>query len=118
VQTGSVVLTFLPSKVFSEELEAATALAASVDQTTGQDTGHVTGQVTGQDKILAFCKQPKTAKEIMHLLGLTHRESFYNNYLKPLLQKQLLSMTEPTKPKSRNQRYFTREPAHFSKPIE
>lgn len=96
-QAGTVAITFLPSTFFLKDIEQT--------PTTNKDQS--TGQVTGQDKILKFCEQPKTAKEIMTLIGLKHRESFANNYLKPLLQKKLLSMTIPDKPNSKNQKYFT-----------
>lgn len=104
------MITFYPSTLFlddTKEVEAEPAPILSVEQTTGQVAGQVTGQVSGQDKILEFCKQPRTAKEIMKFLGLKHRESFYKNHLKPLLQKKLLLMTIPSKPQSKNQKYFT-----------
>lgn len=65
----------------------------------------VTGQVTL--RILSFCQQPQKASAIQSLLNLKHRETFFNNYLKPLLSKGLLSLTIPEKPKSRLQRYRT-----------
>lgn len=106
-EPGAVMVTFLPSTFFLEEEKVEQALMADEKQTTGHDTGHDTGHVTGQDKILEFCKQPRPAKEIMKLLGLKHRESFYKIYLKPLIQQELLLMTIPNKPKSKNQQYFT-----------
>ena len=93
------MITFLPSTFFLEGTKEESILIANENQ--------VTGQVTGQDKILEFCKQPRTAKEIMKLMGLKHRESFYKKYLNPLLKKKLLLMTIPDKPQSRNQQYFT-----------
>ena len=106
-QPGAVMVTFLPSNFFLEEEKVEQVLMADEKQTTGHDTGHDTGHVTGHDKILEFCKQPRPAKEIMKLLGLKHRESFYKIYLKPLIQQELLLMTIPNKPKSKNQQYFT-----------
>jgi len=102
-QPGSVTITFLPSDFFLEKTKKGPALIAHENQATGQ----VSGQVSGQVKILEFCKQPRTAKEIMKLLELKHRESFYNKHLKPLIQKELLLMTIPNKPRSKNQKYFT-----------
>lgn len=103
-QPNMVMVTFLPNTYFVQEVEKEEhALVVNQEQITGQ----VTGQVTGQDKILEYCQQPRTAKEIMKFLGLKHRESFYKNYLKPLMQKGLLLMTIPNKPNSRDQKYFT-----------
>ncbi len=56
-------------------------------------------------KILDFCRAGRSVKEIMHFLGLKHRETFLNNYLHPLIQEHLISMTVPDKPKSPKQRY-------------
>lgn len=57
-------------------------------------------------KILDFCRAGRSVKKIMQLLGLKHRETFLNNYLKPLIQRSLISMTIPDKPKSPKQRYM------------
>jgi ATP-dependent DNA helicase RecG len=66
----------------------------------------VTPQVTGQVEILEFCLAPKSAKEIMEFLQLKDRKSFNKNYLKPLLQRSLLQMTIPERPKSQHQKYI------------
>jgi hypothetical protein len=68
----------------------------------------VTGQVTIQIgiQILAFCLEPRKASEIQKLLQLKHRETFQNNYLRPLLNAQLLALTIADKPNSRLQRYI------------
>lgn len=47
--------------------------------------------------------------EIREHLGLRHRETFVNNYLRPLLDKGLLKRTIPGKPRSPKQRYRTTE---------
>ena len=44
-------------------------------------------------------------KEIMDRMGLSHRPTFRKNYLNPALEKGLVVMTMPDKPRSRNQRY-------------
>jgi len=45
----------------------------------------------------------------MGLIGLKHWKTFQTNYLKPLLQQELLAMTIPEKPTSSKQRYITTE---------
>jgi ATP-dependent DNA helicase RecG len=70
-------------------------------------TGQVTGQVAAD--VLQFCEQPRKASEIQVLVGVKHRETFQDNYLKPLMAKGWLAMTIPDKPKSRLQRYQTTE---------
>ena len=45
------------------------------------------------------------AAEIMDRLGLSHRPTFRTNYLNPALDQELIRMTIPDKPSSRNQKY-------------
>jgi len=58
-------------------------------------------------KILVFTITPKSRKEIMDLLGLGTHTDNYVRYIAPLLEKGLLAMTLPDKPKSKNQKYIT-----------
>ena len=51
---------------------------------------------------------PYTAVTLMELLGLKSKESFRKNYLNPAIELQLIQMTVPDKPRSRNQRYVKR----------
>ena len=69
-----------------------------------QDTGQDTGQV---EKCLRFCETSRSTKEIMHHLGLKHRESFRNTILLPLIASGQLALTIPHKPLSLKQRYIT-----------
>ncbi len=48
---------------------------------------------------------PYTAKAIMDRLGMKSKESLRKHYLHPALEMNLIRMTIPDKPKSRNQRY-------------
>ena len=61
-----------------------------------------------QDKILEFCKETKTTKEIMSYLGLRDRRNFYLKYMRPLLYSGKLQMTIPDKPNTKNQKYVTK----------
>ena len=60
-------------------------------------------------QILAFASVPKSRKEIMDLLGLGTHTDNYERHITPLLQKGLLAMTLPDKPKSKHQKYVTTE---------
>lgn len=75
----------------------------------GHDTGHVTGHVEKEDKVLAFCKIPRTREEIQEYCKIGSRPYFTQYILKPLVNNGSLKMTLPDKPKSVNQRYFTSE---------
>ncbi len=48
---------------------------------------------------------PYTRKALMEKLGLKSREGFRRNYLHPAIEMNLIQMTIPDKPNSRNQRY-------------
>ena len=75
---------------------------------------HVTMQATMQaeqkDKILVFCKAPKTRKEIQEYLGFKNRDYFRKEILNPLVDEGLLTPTIPDKPKSPNQKYIAVNP--------
>ena len=48
---------------------------------------------------------PYTSSSLMEKLELKSREGFRRNYLRPALDLNLIGMTIPDKPNSRNQRY-------------
>ena len=48
---------------------------------------------------------PYTSKTLMEKLGLKSKEGFRRNYLRPAVDMNLICMTIPDKPNSRNQRY-------------
>ncbi|MBQ3546515.1 MAG: Fic family protein [Lachnospiraceae bacterium] len=49
---------------------------------------------------------PYTATTIMGMLGLRSKETFRKNYMNPALELNLVRMTIPDKPNSKNQRYI------------
>jgi len=89
--------------VSKETAQVGTKPAPNRDQVAAQVTAQVTAQV------LNFCQEPRKSSEIMKLIGLKHWKTFQANYLKPLLQQELLAMTIPEKPTSSKQRYITTE---------
>lgn len=72
-------------------------------------SGTVTVPVSGtvEEKVLAFCTEPKKALEIMQLVGLTKKQYFLDTVLKPLMEKGLLARTNPKSPHAPNQKYVT-----------
>ena len=50
-------------------------------------------------------KPPFTITTLMEKLGLRSKEGFRRNYLRPAVEMNLIRMTIPDKPNSRNQRY-------------
>ena len=49
---------------------------------------------------------PYTGNALMERLGLKAKEGFRRNYLHPAVEMNLIQMTIPDKPNSRNQRYI------------
>lgn len=79
--------------------------------TSPQVAPQVTPQVDGLDnmsvRILGYCTEPKSKKELLELCGLSDRKNLTQKYLEPLLKKGLLTLTVPEKPTSSKQKYGT-----------
>ena len=79
--------------------------------TTDQATVHDTDQATVQDgdhvqRLISVMEQREySLTELMSLLGLSHRQTFQQNYLNPAIEAGLIERTIPDKPKSPKQRY-------------
>ena len=58
-----------------------------------------------KEQIWEFCQEPRSASEILELLGLRNKENLMEIYLTPMLKAGILTMTEPETPTSRNQKY-------------
>jgi|GEM_PF-5966307 len=67
----------------------------------------ISEQVTDQVECLmsAIGSETLSAKELLERLGLKHRLTFSNNYLRPALELGLIEMTVPDKPNSSKQQY-------------
>ena len=57
--------------------------------------------------ILDFCKEPKTAQEIVDEFGFSNRNYFRRHYLEEMLITGKLKMTMPDKPSSKKQKYYS-----------
>ena len=62
----------------------------------------VTEQVT---ELVMALENEMDRQEIQNKLGLSHRENFRPNYIKPALEQGVIEMTIPDKPNSRLQKY-------------
>lgn len=60
------------------------------------------------NKLLSIMKEntPMTANEIMNKLGIKSKETLRNNYLDPAIKKEVINLTIPDKPTSKNQMYY------------
>ncbi len=86
----------------SKEEKKKCSINQITEQITEQDTEQVTEQVKSLIQIL---DTEMDRQEIQRKLGLSHRENFRSNYLKPALELKLIEMTIPDKPISKNQQY-------------
>ncbi len=81
------------------------------DQATDQVSDQVGDQVDDQvsDQVARLLTElrngPKGTTELMAALGLSHRPTFRNNYIRPALSAGLVEMTLPESPTAKNQKY-------------
>ena len=73
-------------------------------QATPQDETDYSKETT--KRILRYCVDPKSTKEIMEYLNLKDRKNL-RTYIIRLLQQGRLAMTIPDKPSSKYQKYIT-----------
>lgn len=83
-------------------------VSKSIEQVTEQVTEQATEQADDEiNKLLEFCKVPRTRIEMQGFLKLHHREHFRTKFLKPLINGGLLKLTIPDKPTSPKQKYYS-----------
>ncbi|MCF0113948.1 MAG: putative DNA binding domain-containing protein [Erysipelotrichaceae bacterium] len=58
-------------------------------------------------ELISFCKTPRTRKEICEFLGLGSVTYAMNTYIMPLVNKGIIKMVMPDKPKSSKQMFYT-----------
>ena len=65
---------------------------------------HTSNQISALMAVIE--SYPMSLTELMKKVGLKSRDTFRKNYIVPALEAGLIGMTEPDKPKSKNQKYF------------
>ena len=81
---------------------------ATLDQLIQNSTNQLFYSTPSMHKLLNVMETgiPMTAVELMEKLGLKSKKSFRENYLKPALEQELIAMTKPDRPTSKNQMYY------------
>jgi len=83
------------------------AISESVRQITEDARSHLDHINTRVRELMAVMEfYPLSSMELMERLGLTSRDAFRNNYMRPAIEAGLVSLTEPDRPTSKNQMYF------------
>ena len=62
-----------------------------------------------EEKLLEFCRIPRSRSEIAEFLGIRTIHYATQHYIQPLVQSGQLIMTIPDKPKSKNQKFTARQ---------
>ena len=87
---------------YTEGFEQVTDQAEVNTNTLSESTDQATDQAV---KLLSYCSIPRSNKEMMEYLNLTHRPHFKETLLDPLIASGKLKRTIPDKPSSPNQQY-------------
>ncbi len=73
------------------------------------DTQQATQQADERVKnLIHFCKEPRTRQEMQEFLKIKDREYFRTKILNPLIKTGEIKLTLPDKPKSPNQKYYSK----------
>jgi len=96
----------LPAPAFNEQFGGFTIEFYNPEAKAPPVNPQVTPQVTPQVAALVLAIQGEmTRQELQVKIGLSDREYFRREYLKPALELGLIEMTLPDKPNSKNQKY-------------
>lgn len=94
------------STVFIEFiLEQINAILDEISVTVTSPGSNITEYVSKLLSVMEY-DTPYSSKEILSLLGLKSKETLRKNYLAPAIRDNLIVMSEPDKPNSKNQRYI------------
>ena len=86
-------------------LEMIDEILTDIISQTKSDDSQISSYVKKLLDVMEF-DVPYTTAEILKKLNLKSRETFRKNYLNPAIEMNLIHMTIPDKPTSRNQRYI------------
>ena len=94
------------STIFNEfMLSQIDAILDEISVQISEENEHLSEEVKKLLEVMEY-DIPYKSKALMEKLGLKSREGFRRNYLHPAIELNLIRMTIPDKPNSRNQRYI------------
>ena len=83
------------------------AVLLSSPLSTGDSTYSAQSEDSERDELVKFCKTPRTIMEICEFLGLSSVTYAIQTYVLPLVEKGVIKMSIPDKPKSPKQLYYS-----------
>ena len=106
----------LPEPEFYEERDSFKVIFRNANVVhSGQQNNQISGQQSGQqttieyykDKVLEYCQEPRTAKEIKEYLSISSRQYISTNIIRPLINEGKLDYTNKNSVNAKNQKYVT-----------
>ena len=105
------ILSAYPKEIFSFTSHFMTVKYCYPEGYTPKETHQETHQETDidslADKIMDYCKVPRTNNEIASHFQFKDSRFFFRTHIRPLIQQELLFLTYPDNPKHRNQKYYS-----------
>lgn len=111
---------FSKARPITPQRDSENALSSPIDQDKTPDdlvsdqvtppsinlaTQALTKLETAEYRLLDLCEVPRTLGDIMESLGFTNKTYFKRKYINTLINKGLLRMTKPEKPRAKDQKY-------------
>ena len=103
---NSIVVTIPFNRLKSDSTPLDTPLDTPIDTPLDTLTNYFGDMTETAGKILEFCKEAKSSREILEYLGLKDIK-YLRTQLKKLFDQGRIARTIPDKPTSRNQKYIT-----------
>ena len=100
-----VTVTIRGCKKYMELLKNTTSPEPKSEKNVG--TLSITQEELG--KLMEFCVEPRSRKEIQEFMPKWSRTAFNDNVIKPLLASGKLLMTKPDSPQAPNQKYYSKK---------
>ena len=67
------------------------------------------GNEKDEKELIAFCRTPRSRRELVEYMGLSSSTYAMQQYVMPLVEKGAIKMTLPDKPKSPKQRFYSED---------
>ena len=98
----------LPEPEFYEEKDSFKVIFRNTNVVnSGQQAGQQTNIEYNKKRVLEFCNEPKTAKEIKEYLKINSRQYISTNIIKPLINERKLDYTNKNSINAKNRKYIT-----------